>query len=114
MNKDVERFMEAIPAKVRPQFDQLHSLILRMYPDAEVVISYGVPTYKAKVGRVALGYRKDGVSLYPYGPHPLVEFKTKYPNIQTSKGSIKFKTTEKIPVAAVKKVIKLAIEPSKP
>lgn len=114
MNKDVERFMDGVPAELKSHYDTLHELILSMYPDADVVISYGVPTYRAKSGWVSLGYRKDGVSLYTNGLHHLAEFKAKYPNIKTGKGSIKFAATEKLPVTALKKVIKHAIEHPKP
>jgi len=41
MNKDVERFMDGVPAELKSHYDTLHELILSMYPDADVVISYG-------------------------------------------------------------------------
>lgn len=114
MNKDVQRFMDSVPKDRNPLYDKLHALIMGMYPDANVVISYGVPTYKAKSGWVALGYWKGGVSIYSNGPHHIAEFKEKYPAIKTGKGSINFKTTDVIPVAALKKVIRHAIEHPKP
>ncbi|MGQ0569356.1 MAG: DUF1801 domain-containing protein [Armatimonadota bacterium] len=83
---------------------------MSLYPNAEVVMSYQVPTYRAKSGWVALGYWKDGVSLYTNGPHHIAEFKAKCPAIKTGKGSINFKVTDSVPVAALKKVIKHAIE----
>ena len=110
MNKDVERFVEAVSDDRRALYDKLHSLIMSMYPGAEVVISYGIPTYKVKDGRVGLGYWKQGVSLYPFGGDRLEEFRAKYPDIKTGKGTINFKLSDKVPVPALKKVIKQAIE----
>jgi len=114
MREEVQRFIDAVPADRRPLFDRLHALILGLYPHAEVVISYGVPTYRAKPGWVALSYWKFGVSLYPNGPHHIAEFKAKYPAIKTGKGSINFRVTDVVPLAALKKVIQHAIEHPKP
>jgi hypothetical protein len=68
MDEAVQRFIERVPADKRPLFDRLHELFLELYPDAEVVISYQIPTYKASGGRVSLGLWQGGVSLYTTGP----------------------------------------------
>ncbi len=114
MNKEVQRFVDAVPDDRRPYYDKLHALIMGMYPNAEVVIAYGIPTYKAKSGRVGLGYWKGGVSLYTYGAHHLEEFRGQYPAIKTSTGTINLKLSDSVPVAALKKVIKHSIEHPKP
>jgi uncharacterized protein YdhG (YjbR/CyaY superfamily) len=110
MNKEVQRYVEAVEDERRPLFDKLQALILGLYPDAEVVISYSIPTYKAKSGWVALGYWKSGVSIYTNGPHHIAEFKAQYPRIKTGKGSINFKITDEVPVPALEKVISHAME----
>jgi len=109
MNEDVIRFIESIPTEHRTQFDELQALILRLYPQAEVVLSYHVPTYRVKSGWVALGYRKGGVSLYTNGPHNLADFKAEQPRIKTGKGSINFIAGEPLPLASVEKVIRHAM-----
>lgn len=110
MNEEVRAFVEAIPADRRAQFDELQALVLRLYPEADVVLWFRVPTYRVKTGWVALGYRKEGVSLYTNGPHHLAGFKVEQPGIRTGKGSINFKLGEPIPTAAVEKVIRHAME----
>ncbi|MGH9941036.1 MAG: iron chaperone [Pyrinomonadaceae bacterium] len=110
MNEEVRRYLDAVPEERKPLFDQLHALIMELYPNAEVVLSYQVPTYRAKSGWVALGVWKEGVSLYTNGLHHIAEFKAKYPAIKTGKGSINFKASDVVPVAALKKVIRRAIE----
>ena len=115
MNKEVERFVAAVSDERRALYDKLHSLIMTMYPRAEVVISYGIPTYKAKEGRVGLGLWKGGVTLHTFGARHLVaEFAAKYPAYKTTTAGINFKTSDGVPIAAVKKVIKLAIEGPRP
>jgi len=112
VNKDVQRFMDAVPEDQKPHFNQLHALIMSMYPDAEIVISYQVPTYKVKSRWVALGYWKGGVSIYTNSPEHIAAFKAQHPAVKTGKASINFKLTEPLPVEAVKKVIQHAIEGS--
>jgi uncharacterized protein YdhG (YjbR/CyaY superfamily) len=121
MNKDVRRYIDAIPKdrtgrkladgeQARRLFAKLQALILILYPRAEAVISYQIPTYKAKSGWVALGYWSGGVSIYTNGPQHIEEFKAKYPAVKTGKGSINFRVTDAVPVAALRKVIRHAIE----
>lgn len=112
MNEDVERYIDAVQDERRALFDKLQALIMGLYPNAEAVISYQIPTYKAKSGWVGLGYWKEGVSLYTNGPQHIAEFKTEYPAIKTGKASINFKVTDVVPEAALKKVIKHAVEHS--
>jgi uncharacterized protein YdhG (YjbR/CyaY superfamily) len=106
----VRKYVQAVSDERRSLFDDLEQLILDMYPDAEVAIAYGVPTYGTKPARVGLGYWKQGVSFYPYSGSALGEFRQKYPTIKTTKGSINFRLSDKVPVGALKKIIRHAME----
>ena len=106
----VRKFVNAVSGERRALYDALEGLILALYPDARIGISYGVPTYWAKSGRVGLAYWSGGVSFYPFGGDYLDEFRAAHPTIKTSKGTINFKVAEKVPVAALKKLIRQAIE----
>jgi len=112
MNKDAQHYLDAVPAERKPLMEKLHSLIVGLYPNADLDMSYRMPTYKAKGGWVALANQKHYVSLYTCGAHHLEKFKQKYPAIKTGKGCINFKVTDSIPVTEIKKVIKHAIEHS--
>ena len=113
MNKDVQVYFDAVPDERKPVVDKLHELIPGLYTDVAVDMSYRMPTYKAKDGWVALANQKSHVSLYTCGAHHLVAFKARHPKIKTGKGCINFKVTDRIPVQAVKTVIKHAIEQNK-
>jgi hypothetical protein len=52
MDEAVRGYMEAIPPGASPPLDRLHRLILAAYPDAAVVLSYGMPTYKVGTRRL--------------------------------------------------------------
>ncbi len=87
----------------------LHNLIVSLYSNAEMVISYGIPMYKLPTGRIGIGYWKGGVSLYTT-ENNFVDFREKHPHLKTSKGTINFKTADAIPEADLKEVIKRAME----
>jgi uncharacterized protein YdhG (YjbR/CyaY superfamily) len=110
MDEAVQRYIDAIPADRRPLFDRLQALILELYPDAEVVISYQIPTYKARGGRVSLGLWRDGVSLYTTGPQHIERFKSRHPAIKTGKASLNFRLTDELPEQDVRQVVESAIE----
>ena len=110
MNEEVQRFVDAVPEDRKPLFDRLRALILRLYPDATLTLSYGVPTFRTKTGWVALGYWKSGVSLYTNGLHNISAFKIAHPDIRTGKGSINFRLGDDMPSEAVENVIRHAME----
>ncbi len=109
MNESVQTYIESVSDERRQLFDRLQALILSLYPDAEIALSYGVPTYKTPTGRVHLGYWKHGVSVYP-GSRPIPAFQSAHPTIKTSKGTISFRLTDTIPTEALTTAIRDAVE----
>ena len=110
VNRDVQRYLDSIPDDRKALVETLHELIIGLYPHAEIDMSYRMPTYKAKGSWVALANQKSYVSLYTCGAHHLVAFKKKHPGVKTGKGCINFKTTDRLPVTALREVIRHAIE----
>ncbi|NJM40136.1 MAG: DUF1801 domain-containing protein [Anaerolineae bacterium] len=56
MDAEVKTYIESATDDRRALYDKLHEIILKQYPKAELVISYSIPTYKAKTGHVCLAY----------------------------------------------------------
>ncbi|MBN1785556.1 MAG: DUF1801 domain-containing protein [Candidatus Methanofastidiosa archaeon] len=105
LEKHVRTYIENVSDERKSLFYELFSLILDTYPNATIGMSYQVPTFRSKTGWVALGYRKDGVSLYTDGPENISAFKALHPSIRTGKGSIKFRKGEVVPLSDLKNVI---------
>jgi len=110
MNRDVQRYLDSVPDERKPLVEKIHGMITGLYPKANIDMSYRMPTYKAKGSWIALANQKSHVSLYTCGAHHIAAFKKKYPSIKTGKGCINFKTTDRIPAAALRKVIRHAID----
>jgi len=109
MTKDVQRYINALPKDRKALFNKLQALILSAYPKAEVTIWWGMPTYKAKSGWVALANQKNYVSLYTNNASHIADFKSKCPAIKTGKACVNFRPSDLVPAAALKQVIRHAI-----
>jgi uncharacterized protein YdhG (YjbR/CyaY superfamily) len=91
MEDAVRDYVDAIPSEHRPLFDRLHRLILEVHPDASVVISYQIPTYKVGRNRLYLGVWKHGVSIYGWGQGRDAGFTARHPELITGKGTIQLR-----------------------
>lgn len=107
MDPAVQSYFDAIPETHRHLFDRLHSMIIELYPEPAMSISYGIPTYTVGRRRVYLGLWKGGVSLYAV---PVEEFKKKHPSIKTGKGSLNFRLTDVLPEADIREAARQGIE----
>jgi len=77
LNKEVQDYIDSIPEDRKPLFSKLQSLILELYPNAEVKTWYRMPTFRAKSGWVALANQKHYVSLYTNSAEHIREFTAK-------------------------------------
>ncbi len=89
MNDAVQAYVDAISAEHRPLFDRVHRLILEAKPEAEVLISYQMPTYKVGPCRFYLAVWKHGVSFYGWGEGRDGGFAAHHPELTSHRGTIK-------------------------
>lgn len=87
----VREYIDAIAVEHRPLFDRVHRLILRVHPDATVVLSYRMPTYKVGRHRLFVGAWKHGVSLYGWHPGGDEVFTARHPGLRTSRGTVQLR-----------------------
>jgi uncharacterized protein YdhG (YjbR/CyaY superfamily) len=64
MDEAVQDYIDGIDPAFRPLFDQIHELIMAAHPEASVVLSYQMPTYRAGKRRLYVGAWQHGISLY--------------------------------------------------
>lgn len=94
MDDAVQDYIDAIEPDYRPLFDRVHDLILQMYPDARIVLSYKMPTYKVGRRGLHVGVWKHGVSLYGWNQERVAEFTARHPRLRTSKGTIQLRPAD--------------------
>lgn len=89
MDDAVRDYIEAIAPERRPLFDRVHRLVFEVHPDAEVLLSYQMPTYSVDDYRLYVGVWKHGLSFYGWEPGRDGGFSSRYPELITKKGTIK-------------------------
>jgi uncharacterized protein YdhG (YjbR/CyaY superfamily) len=113
VDQAVQGYIDAIIPEYRPLFDRLHLLILQVRPDAAVVLSYQMPTYKAGRRRLYLGAWKHGVSIYGWQQGRDAGFSSRHPELKTSKGTIQLRPEDAagIPDNEFRDLVRAALEP---
>ena len=91
MDDAVRNYIEAIAIEHRPLFDRIHRLVLEAYPDAAVVLSYKIPTYKVGRRRLFVGVWKHGVSIYGWEHGRAAGFAARHPELMTGKGTVQLR-----------------------
>lgn len=94
MDQRVRDYIDGIDPAYRPLFDRLQGLILRVRPEAEVVIGYQMPSYKADGRRLYLGVWRHGVSVYGWREGADGGFVARHPALRTGKGTIRLRPEE--------------------
>jgi uncharacterized protein YdhG (YjbR/CyaY superfamily) len=91
MDEAVKRYIDGVDPAHRPLFDRIHRLILAAHPEAAVVLSYQIPTYKVGRRRLYVGAWQHGISIYGWGQGRDGGFTERHPELRTSKGTIKLR-----------------------
>lgn len=86
------------------EFARIKAIVERNVPEAQQVVSYGMPTFKYR-GKVIVhvGAFTDHMSLFPGG---IVErFADDLDGFKTSKGTIQFTLEKTLPAALIQKIV---------
>jgi len=90
----VQAYIDGIGPDHRALFGRLHGLIMRARPDAQVTLSYKMPTYKAGKRRLYVGAWKHGISVYGWPQDRGDGFTARHPELVTSKGTIRLRAQD--------------------
>jgi hypothetical protein len=110
VDEAVRRYRDQMDSTLRPLFDRLHELIVGACPDAEVVLSYGMPTYRIGRRRLNIGVWKHGISLY-VSPNRDGGFSARHPELAAGKGTIRLRPPDamRIPDAELQDLVRAAL-----
>ncbi len=96
VDDEVRDYIEAIAPEHRPLFDRLHRLILEAHPDAKIVLSYQMPTFKVGRRHLFVAVWKHGVSMYGWQQGHDAGFTARHPELRTSKGTIQLRPEDAV------------------
>ncbi|MDQ1360401.1 MAG: hypothetical protein QOJ44_778 [Acidimicrobiaceae bacterium] len=91
VDEAVQGYIDGIAPEYRPLFDRVHRLIVAEHPDATVVLSYKIPTYKVGKRRLYVGAWKHGLSIYGWQQGSDDAFTSRHPELKTSKGTLQLR-----------------------
>jgi uncharacterized protein YdhG (YjbR/CyaY superfamily) len=88
----------------------VRAVIKQAIPEADEVISYGMPGFKIK-GRYIIGFApfKDHISIFPT-PGPIEALKEKLTPYKISKGTVQFTPENPLPVTLIQDLVAARLE----
>ena len=104
-----EEYLATLDEPVRKALQELRTIVAKAAPDSTEVISYGMPAFKQHGVLVWYAANKAHIGFYP-SSSPIEIFAEELKPYKTSKGAIQFPFDEKLPVALIKKIVKLRIQ----
>jgi uncharacterized protein YdhG (YjbR/CyaY superfamily) len=99
----VDDYIAAQPILTQTRLGELRSAVLAAVPEADQVISYGIPTFKARGKMVSIGAAKRHCALYGAALDAFPEELSAY---DTAKGTVRFPLDQPIPEQLVRKLVR--------
>ena len=104
--KSVDEVLAEVPEPSRTALQVLRETVRSLAPEAEEVLSYGVPAFKLK-GKpfVSYGAAKTHCSFYVQSPDVMEAHASDLAGYKTSKGTVHFQPEEPLPRALIAKLV---------
>jgi uncharacterized protein YdhG (YjbR/CyaY superfamily) len=108
--KSIDEYLAPWSADKRTALEKLRQIIRTIVPEAQEVISYGIPTFRFE-GKmvVAFGAAAKHCALYPLSSAQLEAFSEELKDYSTSKGTIRFQPDHPLPDALVRRIVEARI-----
>lgn len=94
MDDAVQAYIEAIPPEHRALFDRIHGLVVGVHPEADLVLSYKMPTYKVGRNRLHVAAWRHGISLYGWKGDRDGGFTARHPELIHAKSTIQLRPSD--------------------
>ncbi len=108
--KSVDEYISWFPEEDQKLLEKMRAVIKETAPDAEEVISYGMPGYKLNGQLVWFASFKNHIGFYPRGSSAINAFEKELAGYKTSKGAIQFPKDKPLPIALIKKIVKYRVK----
>ena len=107
----IETYLVDMPAEKRAVLEALRQRIRAIVPDAEEVISYGLPAFRVE-GKVVIGFKanKNDYSIYPFRGGAADRFPDELKGRTVTSGSIHFTPDDPVPDDLLRRIIEWRIQ----
>lgn len=106
----IQEYLTKVSADEMYQYERIREIVLHTIPEAEQVMSYGMPTFKYK-GKTVLhfGVFKDHLSLFPGSGSVYERMGGKLDSFRTSKGTLRFTLMHPIPDELIEEIVNIRL-----
>ena len=107
--KNVDEYINGFPSDVQAKLEKIRKTIRTNAPQAEEVISYGIPGYKYHGVLIYFAGFANHISIYP-APRQHAAFKNELAPYKGGKGTVQFPNDKPIPFELVKRIVKFRVK----
>jgi uncharacterized protein YdhG (YjbR/CyaY superfamily) len=108
--KTIDEYLAFQPEKVMGALENLRQIIRETAPEAEEVISYGIPAYKYHGMLVYFAAYKKHCSLFAGNGALTEQMQEQLKAYKTSKGTIQFTVEKPLPDDLVREIVKIRMK----
>lgn len=101
---NVEAYIGQFPPEVQQRLEQIRKAVIKIAPQAQERISYGMPGYYLNGQLVFFAAFEKHIGFYAL-PEGNEAFRSEISQYKTGKGSIQFPMGEKLPLELIKKIV---------
>ncbi|MEN3338540.1 MAG: hypothetical protein V7647_2216 [Acidobacteriota bacterium] len=109
----IDEYLARVEPEQRDALEALRQVIRKAAPDAEEVITYGIPAFRQDGFLLGFAASAKHCSLHPMNNHTVADFAAELTAYSTSTGTIRFTPNKPLPPALVKRMVKARIAENK-
>ena len=101
---DIEAYISGFPEAIQKLLQEIRATIKKAAPEAEEVISYGMPAFRQNGMLVWYAAFKNHIGFYPI-PSGIEAFKEELSAFKGTKGSVHFPFDKPLPVDLISRIV---------
>lgn len=107
--KNIDEYITSFPNNIQLILKKLRGTIKKAAPDAEEVISYGMPSFRLNGRLLYFAAHKHHIGFYPMTT-AIEAFKTRLSKYKWAKGSIQFPFNKSLPLQLITEIVKFRVK----
>ncbi len=107
---NIDSYMALVPQKLRPLLEKMRKTIRRAAPQAEEMISYGMPAFRYHGMLVYFAAFKNHASFFPGSSSLIRSLKDELKGYKTSTGTIQFTVENPLPASLITRIVKARVK----
>lgn len=107
--KNIDEYISGYPKETQKLLAQFRATVIKAAPDAEEVISYGIPAFKFNGLLVWFAAHSKHIGFYPR-VSAIKAFSKELSAYKGAKGSVQFPIDQPLPLGLIRKIVKFRMK----